>query len=77
MFQVPQSQDTQALYPYPIPPTGHIYHKHDGVNAKNVQPEDAGGLEPAVVLAKGAKVMVTRNLWQAKGYIFLLALRCI
>ena len=45
-----------------------IIAKNDGANARNAPPEDAGGLEQEVVLAKGAKVMITRNLWQTKGY---------
>ena len=49
-------------------PCARILAKSEGTNAKNAPPEDAGGLEQEVVLAKGAKVMITRNLWQTKGY---------
>jgi ATP-dependent DNA helicase PIF1 len=52
-------------------PCVRIQAKNEGRNAKSAESEDAGGLENDVVLARGAKVMVTRNLWQTKGHYAL------
>lgn len=41
--------------------------KHKSPAAKKASDEDADGLEPEILLAEGARVMVTRNLWTAKG----------
>jgi hypothetical protein len=41
-----------------------------------VSPEDCN-LELELVLAKGAKVMVTRNLWQTKGHYNFLQSRSL
>ena len=38
-----------------------------GPDTKKATAEEANGLEPFVVLSKGAKVMLTRNLWQQQG----------
>jgi len=35
--------------------------------AKKASEEDADGLEPEILLAEGACIMITRNLWTAKG----------
>ena len=35
--------------------------------AKKVSPDDMSGLEPIVFLAKGARVMLTMNLWPSVG----------
>ncbi len=41
--------------------------KHNHPEAKKASGEDAEGLEKEVLLAEGAKVMLTRNLWTSKG----------
>jgi len=41
--------------------------KHNHPEAKKASDEDAEGLEKEVLLAEGAKVMLTRNLWTSKG----------
>ena len=41
--------------------------KHNCPAARKASEEDADGLEAEILLAEGAKVMVTRNLWTAKG----------
>ena len=41
--------------------------KHNCPAARKASEEDADGLETEILLAEGAKVMVTRNLWTAKG----------
>jgi DNA helicase Pif1, 2B domain len=43
--------------------------KHNHKEAKNVKSDDAEGLEKEILLAKGAKVMLTRNLWTSKGLV--------
>ncbi len=49
-------------------PCARIKAKHDGgADAAHANAEDAAGLEAEVVLARGAKVMITRNLWQQHG----------
>jgi DNA replication protein DnaC len=41
--------------------------KHNHSEAKKASDDDADGLEKEILLAEGAKVMLTRNLWTAKG----------
>lgn len=49
-------------------PCARIKAKHDGgPEAVKAGPDDAAGLEPELVLARGAKVMITRNIWQSQG----------
>jgi ATP-dependent DNA helicase PIF1 len=49
-------------------PCARIYARHTGGRKAAVAPADeAGGLEPYVVLAKNAKIMITRNIWQSQG----------
>jgi ATP-dependent DNA helicase PIF1 len=43
--------------------------KHNKPAAKKATDEDAEGLEKEVLLAEGAHVMVTRNLWTSKGLV--------
>ncbi|KAJ6607335.1 hypothetical protein B0H10DRAFT_2307024, partial [Mycena sp. CBHHK59/15] len=40
--------------------------KHNGPEAKKGSDEDAEGLQKEVLLAEGAKVMITRNVWTSK-----------
>lgn len=49
-------------------PCARIKAKHDGgAAAVKASSEDAAGLEPEVILAEGAKVMISRNIWQDHG----------
>ena len=41
--------------------------KHHHSEAKKASDDDADGLENEILLAEGAKVMLTHNLWTAKG----------
>ena len=48
-------------------PVAHINARHSSAIAKNIPSEDMSGLEPAVFLAKGARVMLTMNLRSGVG----------
>jgi hypothetical protein len=49
-------------------PCARIIARHDGGSAAaKAAPDEAGGLENHVYLAIGAKVMITRNIWQTQG----------
>ena len=48
-------------------PVAHINALHSSATAKKIPAEDMSGLEPAVFLAKGARVMLTMNLWSSVG----------
>jgi hypothetical protein len=49
-------------------PCARVTARHDGGHAAARAPADeAGGLETHTLLAKGAKVMITRNIWQTEG----------
>jgi ATP-dependent DNA helicase PIF1 len=50
-------------------PILQCHAKHNHKEAKNVKSDDAEGLEKEVLLAEGAKVMLTRNLWTSKGLV--------
>jgi hypothetical protein len=41
--------------------------KHNSPDAKKASDEDAEGLQKEILLAEGAKVMITRNVWTSKG----------
>ena len=43
--------------------------KHNCAAAKKASEDDADGLEKEIYLAEGAHVMLTRNIWTAKGMI--------
>ncbi|KAK7029508.1 hypothetical protein VNI00_014541 [Paramarasmius palmivorus] len=49
-------------------PCARIIAKNEGRDAKKASSEDCS-LEQELVRARGAKVMVTRNLWQTKGLV--------
>lgn len=51
-------------------PVLHCKAKHNCAKAKNAKADDAEGLEKVILLAEGAKVMLTCNLWTSKGYSF-------
>ena len=42
---------------------------HSGPGASKASPDDAGGLEPAICIAHGARVMLTSNLWVDVGLV--------
>ena len=51
-------------------PCARVVARHDGgspAQAAKVAADEAGGLENHIYLAKGAKVMITRNIWQMQG----------
>lgn len=48
-------------------PIAHINAKHSCSIAATADSDDAGRLEPVLFIAKGAKVMLTSDLWQQKG----------
>jgi hypothetical protein len=49
-------------------PCARILARHDGgPQAIKALADEAGGLQPHVILARGAKVMITRNIWQSQG----------
>ena len=48
-------------------PVANINARHSSASAKKIPAEDMSGLEPVVFLAKGAKVMLTMNLWSSVG----------
>lgn len=49
--------------------------KHNSPAAKKASDEDADGLEPMILLAEGACIMITCNLWTSKGTVFLFCLQ--
>ena len=50
-------------------PVAMIKAVHSGPGASKVSTDDAGGLEPIVCLAQGARVMLTANLWVQAGLV--------
>lgn len=50
-------------------PCARVKAVHTGPRAEQAPPDEAGGLEPYLVLSKGAKVMISRNLWQQQGLV--------
>ena len=48
-------------------PIAHINARHSSVLAKKISSPDMSGLEPVVFLAKGARIMLTMNLWSSVG----------
>jgi ATP-dependent exoDNAse (exonuclease V) alpha subunit len=50
-------------------PVLRCHAKHNHTEAKKAKSDDADGLEKEVLLAEGAKVMLTRNLWTSKGLV--------
>jgi ATP-dependent DNA helicase PIF1 len=58
-------------------PCARIDAIHDGgPDATKALPDEAGGLEPRIILAKRAKVMITRNIWQNQGKFLSLLTSC-
>jgi hypothetical protein len=43
--------------------------KHNHTEPKSEKSDDAEGLEKEVLLAEGAKVMLTHNIWTSKGLV--------
>ena len=48
-------------------PIATIYARHSSEKAKIIKPQDFYGLEPQLLIAKGALVMLTMNLWASVG----------
>ena len=48
-------------------PVASINARHSSEVAKKISPDDMSGLEPILFLAKGARVMLTMNLWPSVG----------
>ena len=48
-------------------PIAHIIARHSSALAKKITSDDLSGLESVVFLAKGARVMLTINLWSSVG----------
>ena len=50
-------------------PVATIKAVHTGLNSSKASTDDAGGLQPVVCLAKGARVMLSSNLWVEMGLV--------
>ena len=50
-------------------PVATIKAIHTGANASKSSPDDAGGLEPIICIAQGARIMLTSNLWVDTGLV--------
>ena len=50
-------------------PIATIKAVHTGANASKASADDAGGLQPVVCLTKGARVMLSSNLWVDMGLV--------
>ena len=50
-------------------PIATIKAVHTGANASSASADDAGGLEPVVMLSRSARVMLTSNLWVEVGLV--------
>ena len=48
-------------------PIARVNAIHSCATAATAKSDEAGGLEPVLFIAKGAKVMLTSNLWQQAG----------
>ena len=48
-------------------PMATINAKHNNSTASKLPADDMGSLQPQLLIAKGAKVMLTRNLWTEAG----------
>lgn len=48
-------------------PKAEIFAKHSSVEGKNISAQEMLGLQPKLLLAKGARVMLTMNLWPSVG----------
>lgn len=50
-------------------PVATIKAVHTGTNAVKASVDDAGGLQPVICLARGARVMLSSNLWVEMGLV--------
>ena len=50
-------------------PIATIKAVHNGQNASKASPDDAGGLDPVILLSVGARVMLITNLWVEVGLV--------
>ena len=44
-------------------PIAVINAKHNNATASKLSADDMGSLQPQILLSKGARVMLTKNLW--------------
>ena len=50
-------------------PIAHVNARHSSASTKKISSDDTSGLQHLVFLAKGARVMLTMNLWSLQwGY---------
>ena len=50
-------------------PVLRCHAKHNHKEAKKAKSDDAEGLKKEILIAEGAKVMLTHNLWTSKGLV--------
>ena len=48
-------------------PIAHINARHSTPFAKTMDPDELSGLDPVISIAKGAKVILTMNVWPIVG----------
>ena len=51
----------------PVNPIAEIHARHSGSSSKSVSAQEMFGLQPAILICKGAKLMLTMNLWAPVG----------
>ena len=57
-----------VLYIYIVSESfAHINARHSSALAKKISSDDMSELQPVVFVAKGARVMLTKNLWSSVG----------
>jgi hypothetical protein len=49
--------------------------KHSSPEAKKASDDDAEGLQKEILLAEGARIMITRNVWTSKGVLSFVQVR--
>ena len=68
--QVDSAAFDDAMHLHPtVQAVATIKAVHTGPNASKASSEDASGLEPVICLARGARVMLTSNLWTDAGLV--------
>ena len=61
------AQDNFQRLKEPGYPIATLNAKHNNSTAAKLSYNDMGSLQPKLLLSKGAKVMLTRNLWKSVG----------
>jgi hypothetical protein len=62
-----RAHNIQSLSTLGVPVVKCIARHTGGPEAKKASDEDAEGLQKEILLAEGAKIMITRNVWTSKG----------